>query len=164
MIKKRVDNILTIIIPRHVHRIEKIYANLKDLGLKVQIKSEEDSINDTADIVLVNYYGSVNKYLRNINQVFIGKSTLKKFENSGGQNPIDAAKNSCFIYHGQYVYNFKDIYKLLNEFGIAQEILNTEDLAKKLEEKLSKNIEVDENKINEINNFSKNIFENTIKE
>ena len=164
MIKKRVDNILTIIIPRHVHRIEKIYANLKDLGLKVQIKSEEDSINDTADIVLVNYYGSVNKYLRNINQVFIGKSTLKKFENSGGQNPIDAAKNSCFIYHGQYVYNFKDIYKLLNEFGIAQEILNTEDLARKLEEKLSKNIEVDENKINEINNFSKNIFENTIKE
>ena len=77
---------------------------------------------------------------------------------------IDAAKNSCFIYHGQYVYNFRDIYKLLNEFGIAQEILNTEDLAKKLEEKLSKNIEVDENKINEINNFSKNIFENTIRE
>ena len=134
------------------------------MGLKVQIKSEEDRINDTADIVLVNYYGSVTKYLRNISQVFIGKSTLKKFENSGGQNPIDAAKNSCFIYHGKYVYNFKDTYKLLNEFGIAQEILNTEDLARKIEEKLSKNIEVDENKINEINNFSKNIFENTIKE
>ena len=25
----------------------------------------------------------------------------------GGQNPIDAAKLRCKIYHGPYVYNFK---------------------------------------------------------
>ena len=110
--KKKVENILTIIIPRHIHRVNKIYSNLKNLGLEVQIKEETDDIDNLVDVVLVNYYGSVNKYLKNINQIFIGKSTLEKFENSGGQNPLDAAKIGCHIYHGPYVSNFEDIYKL----------------------------------------------------
>ena len=81
--------------------------------LKIQIKKEEENINNFADVILVNYYGSVNKYLKNINQIFIGKSTIEKFENSGGQNPLDAAKIGCHIYHGPYVSNFEDIYKFL---------------------------------------------------
>ena len=35
----------------------KFIKNLKNLGLKVQIKNEEDDINNFADVVLVNYYG-----------------------------------------------------------------------------------------------------------
>ena len=42
--------------------------------------------------------------------VFIGKSLIKKLENVGGQNPIDAAKLGYEVYHGPYVYNFKEIY------------------------------------------------------
>ena len=36
----------------------------------------------------------------------MGKSILKKFENEGGQNPIEAARFGCKIYHGPYIYNF----------------------------------------------------------
>ena len=48
----------------HINRIERIFSILKDFGFKVQIKNENDSIDNTADIVLVNYYGAVSKYLK----------------------------------------------------------------------------------------------------
>jgi len=162
--KKKVENILTIIIPRHIHRINKIYANLKNLGLEVQIKEEVDDIDNLADVVLVNYYGSVNKYLKNINQIFIGKSTIEKFENSGGQNPLDAAKIGCHIYHGPYVSNFEDIYKFLDNTGISEEITNAEDLANKLDKNFKKNKDINSEKIEKINTFSNEIFKNLINE
>ena len=40
----------------------------------------------------------------------------------GGQNPIDAAKLGCKIYHGPYVYNFKEIYEILKKNNISKEI------------------------------------------
>ena len=40
------------------------------MGLKVQIKNENDPIEKSAEIVLVNY-GSVTKYLNKIKQVFL---------------------------------------------------------------------------------------------
>ena len=162
--KKKLENILTIIIPRHVHRVNKIYSSLKNLGLEVQIKEETDDIDNLADVVLVNYYGSVNKYLKNINQIFIGKSTIEKFENSGGQNPLDAAKIGCHIYHGPYVSNFEDIYKFLDNTGISEEITNADDLANKLEKNFKKNIEINSEKIEKINTFSNEIFKNLINE
>ena len=42
--QKKLDNILTIIIPRHIDRINKIYSSLKNLGFEVQIKEEIDDI------------------------------------------------------------------------------------------------------------------------
>ena len=38
----------------------------------------------------------------------MGKSYLKKLESVGGQNPIEAAKYDCKIYHGPYIYNFDE--------------------------------------------------------
>lgn len=162
--KKSVDNILTIIIPRHIHRINKIYANLKNLGLAVQIKEEMDDINNFTDVVLVNYYGSVDKYLKKINQIFIGKSTIEKFENSGGQNPLDAAKIGCHIYHGPYISNFEDIYKFLDDSGISEKVTNANDLANKLDKNFKKGVAIDSEKIEKINNFSNEIFKNLINE
>ena len=162
--KKKLENILTIIIPRHVHRVNKIYSSLKNLGLEVQIKEETDDIDNLADVVLVNYYGSVNKYLQNINQIFIGKSILKKFENSGGQNPLEAAKIGCHIFHGPYVSNFEDIYKFLSNHGICEVVLNSNDLANKLDVNFKNNNKINSEKIEKINIFSNEIFKNLIKE
>ena len=103
---------MTIIIPRHINRTKAIYSSLKKMGLKIQIKNENDPVDRYAEIVLVNYYGSVTKYLKSFKQIFIGKSLLKKLERVGGQNPIEAAKMGCYVYHGPYVYNFQEVYAL----------------------------------------------------
>ena len=163
-IKKSGEDVLTIIIPRHINRIEKIFSRLKDYGFKVQIKSENESVSNSVDIVLVNYYGSVSKYLKNFNQIFIGKSILKKFENSGGQNPIDAAKMGCYIYHGPYVYNFKDIYQYLDDSKLSEKIISFEDLAEKLINNFNLNIKPNDEKIEKLDFYSKEIFDNVINE
>ncbi len=164
IIKKSEKETLTIIIPRHINRIERIFSNLKDFGFKVQVKNENDIIDDTADIVLVNYYGAVSKYLKYFKQIFIGKSILKKFENSGGQNPIDPAKMGCYIYHGPYVNNFKDIYQYLGEFGLSEEIENHEDLAKKLLQNFDMDSNLNKEKIKKLDTYSNKIFDNLIGE
>ena len=46
-----------------------------------------------------------------------------------GQNPIEAAKLNCKIYHGPYVYNFEEIYKILKDNLISKEIKDYKDLS-----------------------------------
>ena len=57
---------------------------------------------------------------------------VKSLQNEGGQNPIEAAKLKCKIYHGPYVYNFQDIYEMLDKNIISNKIENFEELGNKL--------------------------------
>ena len=164
VLKKSNDKILTIIIPRHINNTKKIYLNLKNMGLKVQIKNEKDTIDKSAEIILVNYYGAVTKYLKSIKQIFFGKSLLKKLEKVGGQNPIDAAKIGCSIFHGPYVYNFNEIYKYLNTQNISEEVKEPKVLAEKLITGFSSNFDKNSKNLYELNNYSKKIFEGVINE
>ena len=84
------------------------------------------------EIIIINDFNVLTKYFKYSKSVFIGKSILKKLEKVGGQNPIEAAKLGCKIYHGPYVYNFNEIYSLLKDYNIAEVIKNEEELAKKL--------------------------------
>ena len=102
------------------------------MNLSTQVKEETEPIGKNAEIILVNYYGSTQKYLQNFRQVFIGKSMIKKLEKVGGQNPINAAKMGCRIYHGPYVYNFKEIYNYLGEKKLAEKVGDYKDLADNL--------------------------------
>ena len=68
----------------------------------------------------------------------MGKSLLESLKNEGGQNPIEAAKLGCKIYHGPFTYNFKDIYNQLKNLGISYEV--------KIEQSLSANLYQDFNK------------------
>ena len=58
---------------------------------------------------------------------------IKKLRNDSGQNPIEAAKLNCKIYHGQNWHNFEDIYQLLDQNNISQKINSYEELSKNLE-------------------------------
>ena len=45
-------------------------------------------------------------------------------------DPIDAAKLGCKIYHSPYVYNFQEIYQILEENNISKIISDEIDLSK----------------------------------
>ena len=164
ILKNKFSDSLAIIIPRHTHKIKNMYKNLKKLGFNVQIKSENDKIEKTAAIVIVNYYGSTLKYLKNINNVFIGKSLLSNKKNDGGQNPIDAAKLGCNIYHGPYVNNFKEIYKYLDNENISEQIQDPEIFAEKLIDNLQKSHNKNKENVEKIHIYSKEIFNGVIDE
>ena len=127
-LKKNFKNLMTVIAPRHIERVYKIKDICDQFNLKSQVIKKDDKILDDSEILIINFFGNLNKYLEASSSVFIGKSTLKKFEKVGGQSPIEAAKLGCKIYHGPYVSNFKEIYEVLSQNGITILINNFEEL------------------------------------
>ena len=128
-LKKHFKNMITIIAPRHIDRVKKIKILCEKYNLKVQILNKADLILNDKEIILINSFGLLESFFKYTKSVFIGKSLLKKLEHVGGQNPIDAAKSGCKIYHGPYVYNFNEIYEILQKNGITKQIFNYSELS-----------------------------------
>ena len=163
-IKKKYTDILTIIIPRHIDRASSI-KNLSDkFNLNSQILNDEDLINSDTEILIINSFGILPKYFNYCKNIFIGKSFIKKIKNDGGQNPIEAAKFGCKIYHGPYVYNFQEIYKYLRSHSITEQVNNELELA----QKIIKNFEApkikDQQQVNLLNNYGEQILKETVLE
>ena len=131
-LKENFNDIVTIIAPRHVERSKEIKSLSEKFGLKTQILDEGHYISDNKEIIIINYFGVLKTYFKHAKSVFIGKSMISKLKNVGGQNPIEAAKLECKIYHGPYIYNFKDIYKILEKNNISKKIENFEELSENL--------------------------------
>jgi|TARA_B110000211_G_C14042143_1_gene537239 3-deoxy-D-manno-octulosonic-acid transferase len=162
-LKNELENITTIIAPRHIERVYKIAKLCKNFKLTVQILGKNETIIKNREIIIINSYGVLPSFFKYSKSVFIGKSTLKKLEQSGGQSPIDAAKLGCKIYHGSYVYNFKDIYEILNQNKISTKIENTTELAQNLLLDF-KNIDKKNEKFSaNINNLGQKILSDTMK-
>ncbi|MDA9653721.1 3-deoxy-D-manno-octulosonic acid transferase [Candidatus Pelagibacter sp.] len=154
-LKKRFKNVLTIIIPRHIERSEKIKKDLEKLNLKVHLdESKFNQINSDTDIYLVNSYGKTKAFFNNTNNVFLGGSLI----NHGGQNPIEAARFGCNILNGPSIHNFTEIYNFLEKNKISQKILNQKQLFNKLSLLLNKR-----NNTNKIEKKLKQIGQNILK-
>jgi len=164
ILKKNYNNLTTIIIPRHINRSNKIKLICDNLNLSSQIIKGQELINDNIEIVIINSFGELPSYLKYCNSVFVGKSILQKLKGESGQNPIEAAKLGCKVYHGPYVTNFKEIYELLNSLKISEVIKNEYDLSKKLSldfENLDSKNDIINQKIGDIGD---KILSNSIKE
>ncbi len=148
-IKKRYDDIITIIAPRHIERVKKIKNLSESLNLNTQILNQNDEILKNNEIIIINSYGELHNFFHHAKSVFIGKSMIKRLKNDSGQNPINAAYLNCKVYHGPYVSNFHEIYEILKNNNISNQIKNFEEL--------SKNLISDLNKFQKQNKFSKNI-------
>ena len=131
-LKEKISNLMTIIAPRHIHRSKKIKRICENYNLEAQILNEKDTINPSSEILIINSFGVLPSFFKYSKSVFVGKSTIKNLENDGGQNPIIAAQLGCKIYHGPHVYNFREIYQLLNKNFIANEISSISDLTEKI--------------------------------
>ena len=161
-LKIKQDNIITIIIPRHINRVKNIESICKRYNLVFQTLSEKENIKDGNEIIIINSYGKVSEYLKLCESVFIGKSLMKKLSSVGGQNPIEAAKLGCKIYHGPYTYNFREIYELLNRYKISEQIDSEIDLAEKLKIDFDNNLKIkNQNAIKNINELGEDILDKT---
>ena len=101
-LKKKYKNLLTIIIPRHVHRVNKIFQEINDLKLNVVLHSSNPKKLKNVDIYLVDTYGETKKFYDCSDVVFMGKSLAGK----GGQNPLEPARYGAAVLHGPNIDNF----------------------------------------------------------
>ena len=160
-IKKKFKNILTIIIPRHVGRSLDIKNLAAKFNLKTQILNDNDLINSNVEILIINSFGVLSKYFNYCKNIVIGKSFLKQKKNIGGQNPIDAAKLGCKIFHGPYVYNFQEVYSLLKSYGIAEEANDEGELAKKIIKNIQYPNRINQKQLDLLNNYGEKILKET---
>ena len=134
-LRKKIKNLLTIIIPRHVHRVDEIISQIKKLNLSVARHSSAiNSLNNT-DIYIVDTFGETKKFYKIASSVFLGGSIIKR----GGQNPLEAARFNAKILHGPNIDNFKDVYKSLKKLNISYKITNQKELASLISFKKRKN-------------------------
>tara|TARA_Y100000590_G_scaffold325410_1_gene369184 strand:- start:1422 stop:2687 length:1266 start_codon:yes stop_codon:yes gene_type:complete len=161
-IKKIYNNVLTIIIPRHIDRSEKIKSELLNLNLKVEFYSKLDQINENTDIIIVDSYGESLKFYNISKYVFVGKSLSKTLTANSGQNPIEPARLGCKILHGPNVTNFSEIYGYLKNLGVSKEIKNSEELSLSLVEEFKADKAKNDEISKKIQNYGQNIFNNVI--
>ena len=133
-LKTKYNNLLTIIIPRHIERVNKIETELKNLGLKIHLHMPKSKIEDNTDIYIVNAYGKTKSFYNNCKNIFLGGSLIKH----GGQNPLEATRYGCNILHGPYVDNFKEIYNFLKIKNVSRTINSQKDMIYSLNKCFSK--------------------------
>ncbi len=132
-LKLRYKNLLTIIIPRHIQRVNIIKDEINKLELKTHLHEPKKKIPKDTDIYLVNAYGQTKSFYSLCKNVFLGGSLIKH----GGQNPLEAVRYNCNILHGPNVLNFEEIYRFLNFQKISFEIKNYNGMLKILYKLLS---------------------------
>ena len=153
-LKKKIKNLITIIIPRHIHRSNDIISEIKSLGLKTSNHSTKPRSLKKTDIYIVDTFGETQKFHKLGSSVFLGGSIIHK----GGQNPLEAARFGAKIFHGPNIHNFKDVYKLLKSLKISKKIQTPKELASLITFKKNKIIG------NKIKYIGQNILKKTIKE
>jgi 3-deoxy-D-manno-octulosonic-acid transferase len=146
----KVKDILLIIIPRDISRIKRIINEIKETGINYHLHSSAKKIKKNTNIYLVDSYGETDAFLKHCELAFIGKSLTK----TGGQNPLEPARNNCKIFHGPNVSNFREIYGLLKKYKITIEIKSAYGLQKKIKFffKKKQKTKTIKNKINQIGN------------
>jgi len=163
-IKKYYNNILTIIIPRHINRVVKIKEQLLKLDLNVVLSSEINKTNSETDIILVDAYGESLKFYNISKNVFVGKSLIKSLIKDSGQNPIEAARLGCNILHGPHVSNFSEIYNFLQKLEITKIVNSSEELSLSLISLFKEDKPINEKVLEKIENYGQNIFNNVLVE
>ncbi len=123
-LRKKVKNLITVIIPRHIHRSRDIILEIENLGLTVSNHSSKPKSLKNTDIYLVDTFGETKKFHKIASSVFLGGSIIQR----GGQNPLEAARFGAKILHGPNINNFKDVYKSLKLFNVSKKINTPEEL------------------------------------
>ena len=158
-LKKIYKNLLTIIIPRHIDRVDKIEKELNNINLKTHTYKSNQNIRKDTDIIIVDTYGKTKSFYNVCKNVFLGGSII----NHGGQNPLEATRYGCNILHGPNIWNFNEIYDFLRRNKMSQKIVNHKQMVNLLNNLFKK--KSNSKKIQKrLNLIGKKILDSTYKE
>ena len=158
-LKKKYNNILTIIIPRHIQRTNDIINEIKNMDLKVQTRSSNNKINKDTEIYIVDTYGETKSFFTICKTVFLGGSII----NHGGQNPLEPARFGCKVIHGPNVQNFTEVYKLLDQNNLSSRFKDVNQLVKLINQSFKQSSNFT-NKVIKLKKIGLNILNHTLTE
>ena len=148
-LKQTHSDLKLIIAPRHMERIPEIEQILKKYDFKTGYRSKSDTFENN-DIIILDTFGELKKSYAVCDIAFIGGS----FNKTGGHNPLEAAIYNVPTITGPNIKNFRDIYGILIRANASKLVKTKQELNNLLEDLLS-----DTNKLNEMTNACKSVFD-----
>lgn len=128
LIRREVDGLLTIIVPRHPERGSGLAATLGGLGLKTQLRTRSAAPDSDTEIYIADTIGELGAFYSISPVALVGGSLVEH----GGQNPIEAVRLGSCVLTGPFVHNFRDAYSALFREGGAIEVRSSDDIAKQV--------------------------------
>ena len=166
-LRKKINNLIFVIIPRHIQRTYRIQSLLKKERIKYSIRSNKNSYLKDSNILLVDTFGELSLFFKLSKIAVVGGSFVKK----GGQNPIEVSFFQCPILCGPYMYNFSEIIDEMKKNNAGMMVLDQKELEKKIlylknndsqRIKLANNFtKLCEKKRKRTNKLIKNVFESS---
>ena len=130
-LRRQIPNLFLILVPRHVERTPEVLADLRPLGLRVAVRSEESAT--PADLLVVNTTGELRDWYHLATVVFIGKSLTAH----GGQNPVEPVLAGKPVVYGPHMENFAAIVARWREVEAAVQVRDEVELKEQLADLLA---------------------------
>ncbi len=128
LIRREVEGLLTIIVPRHPERGSGLAATLGGLGLRTQLRTRSSMPDSDTEIYIADTIGELGTFYSISPVSLVGGSLVEH----GGQNPIEAVRLGSCVLTGPFVHNFRDAYAALFREGGAVEVRSSDDIARQV--------------------------------
>ncbi len=132
-LREAFPDLLLIVAPRHVERAGNIRTKLKQLSLRVILRSEtgREPIAGS-DCLIIDTTGELRHWYSVATLAFMGKSLTAR----GGQNPVEAILAGKPVLFGPHMENFSALAQALVENGAAVQVADSDSLRRKAAELL----------------------------
>ncbi len=114
---KDLKNYHIAIVPRHPERFSKVAKELKDNGFEFKLFSNEKNFDNP--ITLVDAMGELINIYAISDIVILGGSFV---DNIGGHNPLEPAFFGCKIISGEYYFNQKTLFEIVENLKICKNL------------------------------------------
>lgn len=121
-LKDEYPDLKLIIAPRHPERYPQVLELIDQTGYSWGLRSKDDGLDEN-DILMLDTMGELGRMYSICHMAFIGGS----FSETGGHNPLEATVYNKPVISGNSVFNFKDIYELLEDKKAAILVKNEKD-------------------------------------
>jgi 3-deoxy-D-manno-octulosonic-acid transferase len=128
LMRRDIEGLLTIIVPRHPDRGGGLASSLGGLGLKTQLRSRSSDPDSDTEIYVADTIGELGNFYAIASIALIGGSLVEH----GGQNPIEAIRLGVCVLTGPYTHNFRDAYASLFREGGAVEVRSSDEIARQV--------------------------------
>jgi 3-deoxy-D-manno-octulosonic-acid transferase len=116
-------NLVTIIIPRHLTRAQRIREILQEQGVAFSFRSE-NNFSDNSEVFCIDAFGETGTFFRLADICFVGGSLVP----IGGHNLFEPAALGKPVLHGPFMDNALEVRDFLKQKGIAFEVKNSDEI------------------------------------
>ncbi|MFW6278755.1 MAG: 3-deoxy-D-manno-octulosonic acid transferase [Bacillota bacterium] len=126
-LKSKFGELVMIIAPRHINRIEEIEKLYHNEGIRTVKRTALQSRTDQP-VILLDTIGELSSLYVAADLVFVGGSLIEK----GGHNVLEPAVWGKPVFFGPHMFNFRDNVRLIKEYEAGIQVENAAELTEKL--------------------------------